>query len=319
MKKTIQSIIMAALAISLLATSCKKDDETKTTPTPDSAAPTISFKDSLGATTYDTANFFVSPIIIATAIPTAGTTIDSVKIDVKIGGTTNSGEFEVAEADEKTGFVKVFGLKDILNGEILVNGTTVSFTATIKDSKGKTATATISYTIVKDNGVVISKEIELGAQENASIPYKFLGLANNFATYTPGDSGTAKNNSGLIDFVYYHGTVDKNAFAAPSNPNGAKIIWNKEINKWPKQNQTKFRIVNITSTDFDNIKNGTKVEDAFVNIDFTGSEALDKITDVSVGKVYAFQTAKGVKGIIKFTAIGADEKGSTKVVVICQN
>lgn len=316
MKKTIQSVIMAALAISLLATSCKKDEETKTA---DSAPPTISFRDSLGATTYDTANFFVSPIIIGKATPTAGTTIDSIKIDVKIGATTTPGVFEVADTAEKNGFVNVFGLRDVLKGAILVNGTTVSFTATVKDSKGKTASATISYTIVKDNGVVVSKEIELGAQANTNIPYKFLGLANNFETYTSGQTGTARNNSGNIDFVYYYGQNDKNAFGAPSNADGAKQIWATEINMWAKQNATKFRISTLTSTDFDNIKNGTKVEDAFVNIDFTGSETRDKITDVSVGQVYAFQTARGVKGIIKFTAIAADNTGSTKVVIICQN
>jgi hypothetical protein len=316
MKKTIQSVMMAALAISLLATSCTKDAETKTT---DSTPPTISFRDSLGATTYDTANFFVSPIIIAKAAPSAGTTIDSVKVDIKIGGTTEPGVFEAADAGEKQGFVNVFGLRDILKGAILVTGTTVSFTATVKDSKGKTATATIAYTIVKDNGVLVSKEIELGAQSNTSIPYKFLGLVNNFETYTAGSAGTAKNNSDKIDFVYYFGQNDKNAIGAPNNADGAKAIWATEINMWPKQNATKFRTSTLSSTDFDNIKNGTKVEDAFVNIDFTGSEATEKITNLSVGQVYAFQTARGVKGIIKFTAIAADNTGSTKVVVICQN
>ncbi len=317
MKKTIKTLFIAAFATTLIVSSCKKDDAT-TTET--GTGPTISLTDNLGKGTLDTTNFFSIPVLKINVAPASGTSLDSSKFEIKIGSTViGNPTFDRVDSSQRGGFIDSMDASAIVSGLPLPINSTVTLTATFKDTKGKTASASITYTIVHDNNVMVSNEIELGAQSNTNIEYKFLGLANNFRAYTPGlTTGTARFNSDKIDFVYYFGDNDKNAFAAPSNTNGAKVLWNNEISTWSRQNQTKFKTTTLTAADFDNIKNGTKVEDAFINTDFT-TGATDKVTNLSVGAVYAFKTALGVVGLVKFTAISADATGSTKVVVICQN
>lgn len=316
MKKTIKTLFIAAFATTFVVSSCKKDDAT-TTET--GGGPTISLTDNIGKGTLDTTNFFSIPVLKINVAPASGTSLDSSKFEIKIGSTViGSPSFDVVDSSQRGGFIDSMDASAIVSGLPLAINSTVTLTATFKDTKGKTASASITYTIVHDNNVIVSNEIELGAQSNTNIEYKFLGLANNFKAYTSGLTGSARFNSDKIDFVYYYGANDKNGFAAPFNADGAKVIWGAEITTWSRQNQTKFKTTTLTAADFDNIKNGTKVEDAFVNTDFT-TGTTDKVTNLSVGTVYAFKTVLGVVGLVKFTAISADATGSTKLVIICQN
>lgn len=317
MKKTIKSLFIAGFAIALTITSCKKDETTTTTPT--GTGPTVSLTDSTGTNKVDTNNFFVQSFIKIAVTPVSGTTIDSMKLEISVNGQTLPGStFEATSADQKNGFTETNPLKTIISELGLPVNSSVTFTATAKDSKGLTGTSSVTYTVVNDNAVIISKEIELGAQTNTAIPYKFLGIANSFATYTAGETGTARLNSGNIDFVYYFGQNDKNAFAAPTNADGAKVIWSSEISTWARQNATKFKTTTITAAQFDNIATSTKVDDSFASETFA-TGATEKVTSIAVGNVYAFQTASGVKGLAKFTAVAADATGSTKVMLIIQN
>ena len=61
-----------------------------------------------------------------------------------------------------------------------------------------------------------------------------------------------------------------------------------------------------------------KVDDLFSGIDFT-SGTTEKATLLNAGSVVSFQTVNGVKGLAKFSAVGADATGSTKVTLIIQN
>lgn len=315
MKKTIKTLVIAVFAISLALTSCSKDETTKAV----SSTPTVEVTDSTGTGKIDTTNFFVHSFMKIKATPASGTTVDSMKFEIKINGMLFPGSaFDAINSNQKAGFSETLPVDEIVAEIGLPFGATIAFIVTIKDSKGQTATSEATYNITQDKGIISSGEIELGAQTNTTIPYNFLGLANSFATYTAGLSGTANKNSGNIDFVYYFGDNDKNAFAAPSNADGAKKIWGLEINTWARQNQTKFKTTTLTSAEFDNIKNSSKIETDFANIDFaTGT--TEKVTTLAVGSVIAFKTALGVKGLAKFTAISADATGSTKVVIICQN
>lgn len=314
MKRTIHLIAIAAFAISFTFTSCSKDETTPTV-----TGPTVTLTDSTGTGIIDTTNFFTSTWMTLKVTPSEGSTIASLKLDVKIDGVMYApGSFDAVDATQKDGILESGPIDFIVSQLRIPFGKKMTLIYTAKDNAGLTKSAEITYDIKADNKIMSSNEIELGAQTNATIPYKFVGLANNFATYTSGLTGTAKANSDKIDFVYYYGTTDKNAFAAPSNANGAKIIWNSEINMWGVQNKTKFLASTVTPTEFDNIRNTTKVDDIFAALNFS-TGTTDKITSLTVGSVYAFQTAAGVKGLAKFTAISADEMGSTKVILICQN
>jgi len=308
--------MVAAIAISFTFTSCSKD---ATTTTPAVTGPTVTLTDSTGTGLVDTTNFFTATWMTLKVTPSAGSTIESMKVDVKVDGVTVApGSFETVDANEKAGFTETSPINILVSQLMIPFGKKMTLVFTAKDNAGLTKSAEITYDIKADNKIMSSNEIELGAQNNTAIQVKFLGLANNFATYTAGLTGTAKDNSGDIDFVYYYGNTDKNAFEAPSNTNGANDIWKGEINMWPKQNRTKFKNTSLTAAEFDNIKNNTKIDDTFVGIDFV-TGAADKITQMTVGSVFAFQTALGVKGLAKFTAVSNDATGSTKVVIVCQN
>ncbi|MEI7977563.1 MAG: hypothetical protein WCI53_01855 [Bacteroidota bacterium] len=314
MKKQIIYLFIAAIALSL--TSCSKDTETTVT-----IGPKITLIDSLGETVLDTSNFFVTPYLKITVTPASGTTLASSKIDVKVNGADfYLGSFSTVDSSDLNGLSDSNPVIDILDfiGLKPAYGTTITFVATFKDSKGNTSSASYLYNIAKDKRIIASNEIELGAQNNANIPYKFLGLANSFATYTAGANGTARLNSGSIDFVYYYGTNDNNALAAPANADGAKVVWATEISSWSRQNRTKFKATTISAADYDNIKNNSKVDDLFSGIDFT-SGTTEKATLLNAGSVVSFQTVNGVKGLAKFSAVGADATGSTKVTLIIQN
>jgi hypothetical protein len=314
MKTTIQSVFIAGFAIALTFTSCKKDEATAT-----GTAPTVSLVDSLGSNKFDKNNFFVFPTIVVTVAPASGTTIDSFKVELSINGTViGLSEYDAAEANQVNGFTESYPVLDITGELSLPLNSTIKFTASAKDNKGLVGTSTFTYTVVNDKAVLVSTQIELGAQANTAIPYKFLGVNSSFATYTPGADGTARANSANIDFVYYYGVNDQNAFAAPTNVDGAKVIWNNEINTWGRQNATKFKTTSITSAQFDDIASTTKVDDLFAAEAFT-TGTTDKVTSVTVGSVYAFQTARGVKGLAKFTAVADANTGSTKVILIIQN
>jgi hypothetical protein len=317
MKKTVSSIFIALFAITFLFTSCSKDETT----TAKDTEPTLSVSDSLGATTIDTNNFFVSPYLKISATPASGTTLLAGKFDVNVNGSAFLlGSFDSFDPDEVNGFSETIPVTLLLSGTgiPMTVGTKITLIFTVKDSKDKTASSSYTYTVIDDNGVLVSSEIELGAQNNENIPYKFLGVANNFATYTPGATGNARTNSEKIDFVYYYGDNDNNAFAAPINADGAKVVWASEINTWPRQNRTKFKTSTITAAEFDNIKNTSKKDDLFAVVDFS-SGSTEKVTKITVGSVYSFQTASGVKGLAKFSAVSADKTGSTKVTIITQN
>lgn len=317
MKKVIKSLAMLAVAGSFLLTSCSKDEEKKTTTT---GGPTVTMTDVLGTNKVDIGNPTVYVRVKVT--PESGTTLKSAGMTLKLNSTTISSTPDTTSitGTDINGYEKIDTLESgsIFSSLGVKVGDVFEVILTVVDSKGKSSSGKVSFTVYNDNAVLTSTEIELGAQNDTAHVYKFLGIANNFATYTAGASGTAKTNSDKIDFVYYYGSTQKNAFASPTNTDGAQVIWNSEIASWTTKNDTKFKTTTLTATDFDNIKNSTKIDDQFASIDFT-TGAVDKITDITNNMVFAFMTASGKKGLVKFTATAADNMGSSKLYVICQN
>lgn len=311
MKNTLK-LLSAFIFASIIAltSSCSKDDTATTVD-----ATSITLTDSLGKNEIGNKNaiaFVKINIKLAT-----GTTVKTAKLERKIG----TGASEVLIENDKIDTVTGFTLSDLYTDEIvssnLTMGTKVVYTATITDSKSKTATGSVTYTVVRGNGILISEIIELGAQSDTIREYKFLGLANNFTTYTAGEKGTARTNSEKIDFVYYYGQNDKNTLASPSNTDGAQVIWGSEITSWTTKNVTLFSTNAITATTFETIK-ASKVDDAFYNIDFTNN-TTEKYINFGINKVVAFKTAGGKIGLAKFLQGATTDSGSMKVQIICQD
>lgn len=312
MKKTIKTLLFLFVASSLVLVSCKKDDTTATTTVPN--GPVITLKDSFATNDYDlkTRNSILNVNVTAQS----GTILVTNKIERQVNSdaatTLSSGN---VLATQINGFTASLPVSSLMSGVTLVPGTMVTFTYSVTDSKAQTTKATITYTAVSNNSIVSSNLIELGAQSNTMVEYKFLGIADNFTAYTAGTNGTAKANSAKVDFVYYYGATGLNSFAAPANVDGAQVIWGTEIGGWATKNATQFKATSITKTQFLNYKDNLKTNVLINTVDFS-SGAVDKLTSIKQDDVIAFKTASGTQGLIYFSAVAADNAGSTKVYVM---
>lgn len=306
--KLLSAFIFASIIA--LTSSCSKDDTATTVD-----ATSITLTDSLAKNEIGNKNpmaYLLINIKLAT-----GATVKTAKLERKIG----TGASEVLLENNRIDTVPDFTLTDLFTDETITNnltmGTKVVYTATITDSKSKTATGSVTYTVVRGNGILVSEIIELGAQSDTIREYKFLGLANSFATYTAGVNGTARTNSEKIDFVYYYGQNDKNTLASPSNVDGAQAIWGTEISSWTTKNVTLFSTNAISAATFETIK-ASKVDDEFYNIDFT-KNTTEKYVNFGYNKVVAFKTASGKIGLAKFLLGATSASESMKVQIICQD
>ncbi len=313
MKNTIKTLLLLFVSASLVLVSCKKDDTTTPTTTVPNG-PVITLKDSFATNNYDLKA--QNSIINVTVAAQSGTILVSDKVERQV----NSGEATTLKsgnllASQINGYSMAVTVASSLAGATLVAGDKVTFTYSVTDSKAQTQKASITYTAVSNNSIVSSNLIELGAQSNTLVVYKFLGLADNFNTYTSGTTGTAKANSAKIDFVYYYGATGLNSFAAPSNVDGAQVIWGTEIGGWATKNATQFKTTSITKTQFLNYKDNLKTNVLINTVDFSAG-AVDKVISIKQDDVVAFKTASGTQGLIYFSAVSADNAGSTKVYVM---
>jgi hypothetical protein len=312
MKKTIKTLLFLFVASSLVLVSCKKDDTTATTTVPN--GPVITLKDSFATGDYDLKA--QNSILNVNVTAQSGTILVTNKIERQVNSaaatTLSSGN---VMASQINGFSLSLPVSSLLTGVTLVPGTMVTFTYSVTDSKAQTTKTSITYTAVQNNSIATSNLIELGAQTNTMMEYKFLGIADNFTAYTAGASGTAKANSAKIDFVYYYGATGLNSFAAPANVDGAQVIWGNEIGGWATKNATQFKTTSITKVQFLNYKDNLKTNVLINTVDFSAG-AVDKVTGIKQDDVIAFKTASGTQGLIYFSAVAADNTGSTKVYVM---
>ncbi|MEI6881344.1 MAG: hypothetical protein WCK82_08450 [Bacteroidota bacterium] len=312
MKKTIKTLLFLFVASSLVLVSCKKDDTTATTTVPN--GPVITLKDSFATGDYDLKA--QNSILNVNVTAQSGTILVTNKIERQVNSaaatTLSSGN---VMASQINGFSLSLPVSSLLTGVTLVPGTMVTFTYSVTDSKAQTTKTSITYTAVQNNSIATSNLIELGAQTNTMVEYKFLGIADNFTAYTAGASGTAKANSAKIDFVYYYGATGLNSFAAPANVDGAQVIWGNEIGGWATKNATQFKTTSITKVQFLNYKDNLKTNVLINTVDFSAG-AVDKVTGIKQDDVIAFKTASGTQGLIYFSAVAADNAGSTKVYLM---
>lgn len=218
--------------------------------------------------------------------------------------------------DTVTNFKSTYTLTDNITTP-LTEGSIITYLITVTDSKLLVATASIFYIVKRENNVLISKDIELAGQQNTLLDKNFQGLVNNFESYSNGGSGNAGVNSYYIDFVYYFDPMNLNVFASPNNVKVENSYWVSEIATWSRQNDTKFKNTSINAVQFDSIKNTSKSDDTFYNTDFS-TGTTDKITNFLLNDVYAFKNVYGKVGLLKFTQVATDDKGSMKVQIICQ-
>jgi hypothetical protein len=128
----------------------------------------------------------------------------------------------------------------------------------------------------------------------------------------------AMKNSAKVDFVYYTDSTtkaDSTSLAeifAPASDSCAKIGPKYFVNAgFATKNTTLIQAINLTAKEFDNIS------DNDVLLKATGL-TTNVVTNLKVGKVFAFQTVKGKKGLAKITDFSPGAKGYISLTIKIQ-
>ncbi len=307
-------LIVAFTALASCIRDPSKDDIYTNNTVPYEPSSNVTLTDSFGSNVILRKEATAS--IIVNIKMKAGVTLKTLKIERRI-------DLDIPEVislnnrvDTVTNFKTSYTLTDNISTP-LTEGSIITYMITVTDSKLLVVSASIFYIVKRGNAVLFSNDIELAGQQNTTLDKNFIGLVNNFQTYSHGGTGNAGINSYYIDFVYYFDPINLNVFTSPNNVKLENSYWASEISTWSRQNDTRFKITSINATQFDSIKNITKSDDTFYNIDFLNG-SMDKISNFLINDVYAFKNVYGKVGLLKFTQVATDETGSMKVQIICQ-
>ena len=252
MKKTIKSTVAVLALSSILFASCGDDNKTGNLIEPES---TVSMTLNGGTRKEIVINQYPDTIKVSGPISISGAA-KIAKVEVRRSILSIPGSYKVMSIDSTLSVtytsINVNDAPSPNNPLILISDDKITYLVLVTDSKGK---------LTKDSVVFVAKPLSftpssiiLGATANGLNNSKFLGYANNFQSYSTGtDSvGTdqfgkkykpARNNSNLIDFVFYSNIPDPNVRAAIYSPNYPFVLgagWNAEIATWPIKRNTQF-------------------------------------------------------------------------------
>ncbi|MFN6947105.1 MAG: hypothetical protein ACK4ND_19335 [Cytophagaceae bacterium] len=172
----------------------------------------------------------------------------------------------------------------------------------VTDNDGNTAETSVTIKRkAPDAGVHERTIILMGGQTNTTNGSFYN--AHGHQTYT---LAQAKANSALIDLVYYYGANNLATVAAPSNSQ-AQTMYNSStsgIATWSVKNVTKFKLTTMSETAFNELKTSA-------GIDAQTSGAVDTdVKNLTLGKVFAFETANGKKGLALVSGLATGGTGS---------
>ncbi len=190
--------------------------------------------------------------------------------------------------------------KHTLNHKIDLVGKSgeIKIKLTVTDKKDQTNS---SIFIVKTYETIYKYSAKImGAQFNGDLG-SYLSTSNG-TVYNKSD---AKTNASIIDFVYSYRGADMLAFiAAPSDTILDKTV---KINGegWSKYNSTKFKLSDLSSSDFDAITDDSK----FTSLDLNST----KVLNLKVNNVVYFKTTSGKLGVFKVKTINMGTKGSDDI------
>lgn len=176
-------------------------------------------------------------------------------------------------------------------------------TATDKDDITNSASFTIKIPAAPAIQTWTGKT--LGAQESSTGSF-FASVDGTVMTLNQATSNQAK-----ADFAYYYGDVNLATLAAPDDAslNGGtnNFTW---CQSWTTKNQTRFDLTTLTAAEFDAATAAT--------INALANPSSSKVTSLAQGKVIAFKTASGKKGLIKVASITTGASGAITLDVKVQ-
>lgn len=138
----------------------------------------------------------------------------------------------------------------------------------------------------------------LGGQSNATVESFYNAVENKKYMYA-----AAKENAGLVDFLYHYGSTNGNVISSPDNAE-TRNTWNTLDPPKPltgMDNTTRFK--EMTTRTYDEVINNTNLVNSYAE---NQNPELSRITQLAVGKSYAFKlgSTRGTRyGVIEIAQI----------------
>lgn len=276
MKKINVLLLMMALGVATLFTSCQKDEILDPTPS-------LNFK---GGGEYVSANVTItageSIKLGVNANQNAETKSKLKTFTIVITQNNNPVTLinETMTSDQKATYSQDFSITFPNAGE-------ANLVAKITDEDGQFAEVMFKVT-VEQAGVTVKKKsgVEFGSYNDAI--GSFYGTANE-TIYTI--SGAA-NNQALVDLVFFKGATNANTVAAPDDV-AANSISDLKLDTWTTKNKTRFQATTMTAAQFDAIGN------LYEFPTFDDATATTKANQLANGNIFYFKTQAGKRGYFK--------------------
>lgn len=162
---------------------------------------------------------------------------------------------------------------------------TATLTARITDEDGRSDEVSFNI-IIEEGGVKVKKNDDVFMGSFNDPAGSFYSTTEEAVYRVP----EAKENQEKIDFIFFRGATNLNAFAAPDDED-VNTISDFQLNDWTTKNQTRFERTNMTAAEFD------AIGEFYIFPEFTGE--LTRINELSNGDVVYFKTEAGKHGYIK--------------------
>lgn len=182
----------------------------------------------------------------------------------------------------------------------------------VRDRKSREAKVTVNATLVGGvswGPVVRYSGIELGAQDNSSVG-GFYSIADSSVR----NLADAFQNQELIDLIYYFEAGDDNTMGSPGANIDASIFTGPyALSQWTTIRTTRFKKINITSTDFQQCNN-----DSLLIASYGLSDGNRKAKNLAAGHYYSFKTEDDITGIFYVNSVTGSESGTIVIDLIAQ-
>jgi hypothetical protein len=299
MKRLFRTFMVLSAATLFFATSCKKDD-TEDTTTSNELKVTMEVRVN-GALLSNNGYAFPD---------------DSLSVKVKVTGTDKNNVKRIKISANNTTFTGVDTPKTGTTAEEnvafwAVQGTApVTFTAVATGADGKTVTSTFVLNISDVNVA----NPTLGNQ--ASSNPKFWSMSND-SVYTLFDVKMRPTLASALDVAYVSRTNGGNKIISPASTDAFDIYatqWSasdEKITNWTKRNNTKFKIVSITQSQFQAAGNSKSQINALINTAIAAGEPTDDAVSVISTHVLLLKTEDGRYGLMNVVQANGSVTGGT--------
>lgn len=292
MKRVSLFVIAAVVAVSSVFVSCSKEEKDP---------PTITVN--LNGTDKIEIEVNANQDVTARIDFNAEAEIKQIDID-EVNGTNLSGYPKTSGFDSKTRHQATVTIPARVNTSVDAE-VKLNVKVTDKDDKSANRQITIKFKKVAGN---IDKWLNksLGSLSHT-------GSANSACASIDGTTyavvGISTTNQAKVDFIYFNGSSNPFALAAPTNSSVGTL---SNVSSWSTKNATKLaKLASITASQFDACENDELIT---TNVTSTAVSA-DIVTSLAAGNIVGFITASGKKGLIKVISTNTSSDANQSVTI----